>query len=331
MSSGYSDNYIDRIRYLRGSDTCKAAFQKLCVECRQKAICVINDRRLRFASLFVLQPEINEFGLQEELSERNKIALRLCEKITAGKEHSENSEDKISLKSEDVHRVLLWMLNTGVIDDGLDDEFDQIIDIAASLLIKTHHEESVLPTIANLIFGRNRAGRYNHDLIWAFFQTRNIKALRYIADYLRSPDAKDVGLARKLLNLSPGTEWETISGRQEQYGKYLSWLRENESYLYFTGESLQFSNSPALFNANVEAKYLCKNNDSRNHKPIVPYTEEELSRLSNFNNAPEDEKSVLADYSQSLYKNNHRYWNQWVHYPIDKQIDIANNGRRELV
>jgi hypothetical protein len=223
------------------------------------------------------------------------------------------------------------MFNTGAVDDGLSNEFDQTMDIAASVLIKTHHEDSVLPAIADLIFKRNRIGAYNHDLIWAFYQTRNIRSLRYIAKYLRSPDAKDVGLARKLLNLSPETESGNLSDRQKEHRKYLSWLQENAPYLYFTGESLQFSNSPALFNANVEAKYLCKSNDSRHQKPTVPYTEEELSRLKDFNNAPEEEKSTLADYSQALYKRNHRYWNQWIHYPVEKQINIARYGRRELV
>jgi hypothetical protein len=278
-----------------------------------------------------LQPEINEFGLHEELSERNKTALKLCEAIADEKKYSEIPGDRIPINSEQVHHALLWMFNTGLVDDGLSDEFDQIMDIAASVLIKTHHEESVLPAIADLIFKRNRVGAYNHDLIWAFFQTRNIKSLRYIARYLRSPDVKDVSLARKLLNLSPGTESETLLDRQKEYRKYLSWLQENGPYLYFTGESLQFSNSPALSRANVEAKYLCKKIDSRNHKSAVPYSEQELNFLKGFNEAQEDEKSTLADYSQALYKRNHRYWNQWIHYPVDKQINIARYGRRELV
>lgn len=328
MNRGYSDiNYLDHIRHMEGIENCKAFYRKLANERRNNAVRIINDPRLHFASLFVLQPEINEFGLHEELSERNKTALKLCEAIGDEKKYLEDADDRIPINSEQVHRVLLWMFNTGAVDNGLSNEFDQIMDITASVLVKTHHEETVLPAIADLIFQRNRVGDYNHDLIWAFFQTRNTRSLKYIAEYLRSPDAKDVELARKLLNLSQ----ETLLDGQNEYRKYLSWLRENEPYLYFTGEGLQFSNSPALFSADENAKYLCKKIDSRSHKPIVPYSEQELSCLKNFSEAMEDDKSALADYSQTLYKRNHRYWNQWIHYPVDKQINIARYGRRELV
>jgi hypothetical protein len=328
MNFGYSDiNYLDRLRHTSGVDSCKDFFCKLVKKRRNNAVQMINDRRLNFPSLFVLRPEIHEFSLEEELSERNKTALKLCEVMADEKKDLENSNHVIPMNSEHVHRVLLWMLYTGAVDDGLSDEFDQIMDITASVLIKTHHEESVLPTIAGLIFHRNRVGSYNHDLIWAFFQTRNINSLKYIAGYLRSSDKNDVQLARELLNLPEET---SLDGSQE-YGKYLSWLRENEPYLYFTGEGLQFSNRPELLCVDEKAKYLCKKIDARTHKPIAPYSEQEIRCLKSFDEAAEDEKSTLADYSQALYRRNHRYWNQWIHYPIEKQISIAKYGRRELV
>lgn len=328
MSFGYSDtNYLDRIRHTRGIDNCKDYFRKFIQNRRANTVRMLNDTRLHFASLFVLRPEIYEFGLQEELSERNKTALKLCEVIADEKKNSDNFNDKIPMNSEQVHRVLLWMFRTGAVDDGLSDEFDRIMDVAASVLIKTHHEESVLPSVAKLIFHRNRVGNYNHDLIWAFFQTRNIKSLRYIAEYLRSSDKNDVQLARELLNLPE----EASSNGAQEYGKCLVWLRENEPYLYFTGEGLQFSNRPAMVSVDEKAKYLCKKIDARRHRPVVPYSEHELHCLKNFNEIAEDEKATLADYSHALYKRNPRSWNQWIHYPVEKQISIAKYGRRELV
>lgn len=331
MNLGYNEtlNYLDYIRRRKGIDKCKDFYRNLANENRQNAIRLINDRRLYFASLFILQPEINELGL--ELSKRNQTALDLCKKISAGKETSQDNEIVIQLNSEHVHRVLLWMLNTGAADDGLDNEFDQAVDTAAAVLLKTHHEESVVPVIADLIFQRNRRGSYCHDLVWAFFQSRNINSLRYIARYLRSSNAADVQLARKLLNLSQDTELNAGTNRQNEYRKYLSWLHENEPYLYFTGESLQYSNNPDLCRLDFEAKYLCKTIDSQRHKPTVPYTQEELSFLKNFDEVKENEKSTLADYSQTLYKRNHRDWNQWIHSPVDQQLHIAGYGRRTLI
>lgn len=331
MYLGYDEtlNYLDHIRRRKGIDQCKDFYRNLASEHRQNAVRLINDRRLYFASLFILQPEINELGL--ELNERNQTALDLCKKISAGKETSQGTEIIIQLNSEPVHRALLWMLNTGAADDGLGNEFDQAVDTAAAVLLKTHHEESVIPVIADLIFQRNRRGSYCHDLVWTFFQSRNINSLRYIAKYLRSSNTSDVQLARKLLNLPQDTESNAGTDRENEYRKYLFWLHENAPYLYFTGESLQYSNNPDLCRLDLEAKYLRKTIDSQQHKPIVPYTQEELNCLKNFDEIKEDEKSTLANYSQTLYRKNHRDWNQWIHSPVDKQLHIARYGRRTLI
>ncbi len=331
MNLGYDKtlNYLDRIRRRKGINQCKDFYRNLANENRQNAIWLINDRRLHFASLFILQPEINELKL--ELNERNQTALDLCKKISAGKGTSQDAEISIQLSSEHVHRVLLWILNTGAADDGLGNEFDRIVDTAAAVLIKTHHEESIIPVIADLIFQRSRRGSYCHDLVWAFFQSRNIDSLRYIAKYLRSSNTADVQLARKLLNLPQNTELSARADRQKEYENYLLWLHENGPYLYFTGESLQYSNSPDPCRLDLEAKYLRKTIDSQHHKPIVPYTQEELTCLKSFDEAQENEKSTLADYSQALFKRNHRSWNQWIHSPVDQQLHIAGYGRRALI
>jgi hypothetical protein len=333
MNSGYAGtpNYLDHIRRKSGIDECKNYFSEFGKEHREDVIRLMNDRRLYFASLFTLQSEIKEFHINEELSERNRIALDFCKKISDEKNISDASDITIPLSSEPVHQTLLWMLNTGAADDGLCNEFDQILDIAASVLIKTHHEWSVLPVIADLVFQRNRKGTYYHDLIWAFFQTRDVYALRFIAKYLRSPLSKDIQLARKLLNLPQDERLIMGLNRQQEYQKYLSWLKENASYLYFTGESLQFSNNPVPCNLNLEAKYLCKNTSPRSSKPVDSFTEEEVVYLNNFNQMKQEEKITLANYSQTLHKRNNCDWNNWIHYPVEKQIHIAQYGRRELV
>ncbi len=333
MNSYYAGpvNNLDRIRRTRGINACKNIFRRFGNERRQTAVQLINDDRLLFASLFILQPEIRELNLNQELSERNRTALNICEKISSGKKPADGPGASIDLNNEAVHLVLLWMFHTGSSDDGLSNEFDQTLDLVASVLIRTHHEKVILPAIADLIFKRNRKNSYIHDLTWVFFQAREADAMRFIAERLRSPIQKDVELARTLLHLPDNIPLRTNRDKQKQYGEYISWLKENSPYLYFTGESFQLTNNPAPCSLNMEAKYLCKNISPRGSKPLTPITETELSSLNNFNSVQEEEKKVLAKYSQKLHEEDQSYWNQWLQYPVSKQVEIAKYGRREFI
>ena len=324
-------NQLDRTRRTRGADACRFIFITTEKRSRQNAVRLINDDRLFFASLFVLQQEIRELDLYQELSERNQTALNICQKITDAKHSAGRPGDGFSLKSEAVHSVLLWMFNTGILDDGMSGRFDQILDITASVLVKTHHEKTVLPVMADMIFQRNRKGVYNHDLIWAFFQARDAQSLRHIAARLRSPVQQDVELARVLLNIPKDTPLITNSDKQKQYAAYLAWLKDNGPYVYFTGESMQLTNAPSACGVSLEAKYLCKGVSPRYNKPLTPLTDEERSNLEHFYGAKEEERAVLANYSNTLHTKNQPSWNEWMRYPVSRQVDIAKYGRRELV
>jgi hypothetical protein len=333
MNTGYSGpvNELDRIRRARGADACRDVFRKSGKENRQNAVRLLNDSRLYFATLFILQPDIKELDLNQALSERNRTALSICEKIADAKNPTGGSGDSVSLNNEAVHFVLMWMFYTGAADDGLSNQFDQTFDIVASVLIKTHHEKAILPVVADLIFQRNQKGSYLHDLVWVFFQARDANALRLIAGHLRSPVQKEVELARTLLNLSEDVPLKTNQDKQRQYVTYLSWLRENSPYVYFTGESFQLTNSPIPCGVNQEAKYLCKNISPRSREPLVPLTESERTSLMNFNDTKEEEKIILAEYSQKLHAQNTPSWNEWIQLPVSKQIQSAKYGRRDFV
>ena len=332
MNSGYNGtgNDLDHIRRSQGIDACRNTFGRVGKERRQNAVRLVNDSRLFFASLFILQAEIEELNLKEELSERNRIALNICKKILDEKKPSDDSDHLISLNSEEAHNVLLWMFNTGAVDDGLNNEFDQVLDIVASVLMKTHHEKTILPVMTDMIFKRNQKGRYIHDLVWACFQTRDVNALRLIAKYLRSSVSKDVDLACTLLHLPQNVSLRSYSDKQKQYAAYLSWLKENGPYLYFTGESLQFANNPMPCGVDLEAKYLCKDRGMCGRKQLTPLTDTERDSLTKFNRVSEEEKKILAKHSQRLHGENPSYWNQWMQYPVDKQLNIAQYGRRRF-
>lgn len=319
-------NELDQVRRSQGANALKSMFLKSGLENSQNAINQLNSENLTFTSLFLLQPEISELNLRDNLSQRNQTALSICKRVTDGKTISDNSDMQDSPENEQYHKVLLWMFKTGSADDGLSDEFDQIIDILASILIKTHHEKSILPIVVDVIFKRNQKELYIHDLVWACFLSRDLDVLRLIAEHLVSSNPRDVELAKKLLHLQQESPRSRNVDNQSLYTAYLSWLKDNNPYIYFTGESFNLTNCPSHCSVDLEAKYLCKENVicvSKQNSQLADY---EQSCLNSFNKLQDNDKAVLARHSQKIYRENPSYWNQWIKLPLDKQIYLARHS-----
>jgi hypothetical protein len=121
------------------------------------------------------------------------------------------------------------------------------MDAAVSVLVNIYIDNSVLPAAADMIFKRNRQGHYTHDLIWAFFRSSTPDALKLTAERICSSDQQDIDLACHLLNFESSYLSLNTEDRQKQYQTYLQWLNENAPFLYFTGESFQYSSNPILY------------------------------------------------------------------------------------
>lgn len=323
-----SSGALEQIRRTRGIGACKRRFQEIESKQKEGAVRLLNGGGLRFATLFALKPQIEEAGLQRGLDGKLQAALQICDKVL--EEEKSLPGNGISYTDENVRAAFLWIFQTGARDDGLSNDYDEILDLCASVLTRRYHEKGILPGLAELIFRRNRKKGYLHDLIWAFFQIQDPGSLRHIAPYLRSSNARDRELARLLLHL-PETG-EDARKREEQYRNFMNWLQENNAYLYFTGESLQSSNQPEICGLDREAKYLGKQISPRKHTPVNPLTEQEEESLSCFAQAEENEKAVLSEYSGKLHARNPAAWNQWIHSPVSEQIRIAKSGTgRRLV
>lgn len=317
-------NELDRKRRLQSTSEFKSLFVNSCKENMQESIDLLNSENLLFASLFLLQPEINELDIKDKLNQRNQTALRLCESVSCHKKVA--PELHSNLDNEDYHSILLWMFSTGLSDDGLSDDFDQIIDILAATLIKTHHEKSVLPTVVDIIFKRNRKELYIHDLVWACFLSRDIEVLKLIAEQLRSSNSRDVELAKKLLHINQETHDRGRHYTQSHYTEYLTWLKDNIPYIYFTGESFNLTNSPSHCSVDLEAKYLCKDAAMCLANRDTHLSDREEKCLVSFKKLHDNEKALLARHSQKLYRENPSYWDQWIKYPLDRQIYTARHG-----
>ena len=311
---------LDAVRRTRGAEACRQYFRALQNSRKPYALLQINDPHLTFGTFFLLLPGIRAGGDEAALSERNRTAARLCRVILGGKK-ANGTAGRTSLTGP-VLGTLLWMFRTGAADDGLSDDFDQILDVSASILLKKYRRSELIPTVAQLIFRRNRKGAYLHDLVWALFQSRDPRALRSVADYLRSPHQEDVRLARVLLHLPA----ENSPNGRRQYAFYLNWLDENRSSLYFTGENFNETSRPGVCSVNIAAKYLCRRVRPDSNSPLTPLTEAERGCLPDFKKAGEKEQALLSSFSQKVRKKNPLYWNRWIRYPIRRQIAVAKNG-----
>lgn len=318
---------LDGIRKTRGAGACREAFRAQAGKDAREAALLLGDNSLSFGTLYVLQPEITGLLREDELSYRDRTALRFCALASEPCKMAEENQPRFEA-GEDARPVLLWMFGTGAADDGLSEAFDKTLDLAAAVLIRTYREESILPEAAELIFRRYRRGAYLHDLIWAYFKARSTDTLRIVARYLRSPVKKDAELARSLLHL-PEDGANAAGGAQ--YGKYLSWLKENEPYLYFTQESYQLTNAPSPCGVDLGAKFLCKEISHKSRRPLASLTREEEEHLNGFNNAEEEAQEALARYSHRLHDEAPARWNQWMQYPVSRQMELLGYGRRELV
>lgn len=313
---------LDKIRLNRSTDDFKGIFHGLGEKQKQRAINYLNEDGLRFSSLFILIPEIKALDLYKKLNRRNAAALKICAQILKDETMLSHVADLTSENSSMTHSTLRWMIRTGSADDGLNDDYDEVMDAVASLLIKTHKDNSVLPVVADMIFKRNRKGYLVHDLVWCFFQAKTTDSLKLVAGYLRSPNRQDVELARQLLHFIPDETGEGAN-LQKQYQNFVAWLQENNQFLYFTGENLQFTSDPKPCRVDLDAKYLYKRISPYDHKPIQPLTEVEQNHLQKFHKLRREDEKLLSKYSRRIHDQNLRLWNEWMQYPLDKQIEIA--------
>mgnify|MGYP006945565086 CR=1 FL=1 len=310
-SRGYSG--LDQIRAREGIDACRAAFHEIYIRDMRRAVRLLNDPRLTFPTLYILSLQIEE-SVYPYLRERLVMGLRLIEGVRAV--HSGHAQ-----RGRAEHTALAWVLDTGYEENGLDEAYEEVLERAVSLLINTYHDTDILPRVAHMIFARHREGRNIHDLTWAYFQSGYPDALRLIARRLSSAEPADVTLACRLLHIDPpGSDPDSC---RKEYRPYMEWLRDNDPYLYFTGESMQYASAPIFYRVDPERKYLQQGIASYHRKPVTPADEGERRRLEAFAALTEEEKTSLAEYSQRLHAKDAAGWKRWMGCPIEEQVRIA--------
>ncbi|OPX43323.1 hypothetical protein CLHUN_28710 [Ruminiclostridium hungatei] len=314
---------FDEIRIYYGSDRLLTIFQDLAGNNENEALKSVNQKNLQFPSLFILCPEIKRLRLSDGLNVRNTYAYNFISRILEGEElDSQVLLQEYEGENPENPEILRWMLESGYAEDGLSEEYDQVLDTAAICLLKVYGNNRSLKIIEDMIFSRYRKGSFIYDLTWAYFETINPQNLNGLAARLRSSEPKDVELARKLLNFIP-TVSEREDNTRKQYQNTLKWISQNQNFLYYTGVTNNQTFEPARFAVSLEAKYLQKPAESflqRQSRPAGAVGSENLER---FNELEDDYKLLLSNYSNALYRYNRYKWNKWIQSPVERQIEIA--------
>ena len=315
---------LDRIKLNNGSEPMQNYFHDLLLQDFKKAVTLINDENLHFPSLFILRSEIKKFNLASHLNPRNKNAFRLVNQILA--KNKLNFNTLSGEEKQNIHTLLKWMIETGVADDGLNSQYDEILDAIVILLIKVFDDKSILNITVDMIFNRNKRKSFHHDLIWALFESRDPKFLFLIANRLFSCHWCDIELARKLLIFIPEIESNYHPNNLLQYHYANKWLQENHLFLSFTGEHFQQCCNPKPYTVSLDAKYLCKPLINSKERAIGDLSEKEKSLVETFRNLSNTHKIILSKYSFFIYRQNRDWWNIWINYPIAEQISYAKSA-----
>ncbi len=326
---------FDEIRIYYGSDRLLTVFRDMAGNDANEALKSVNQRNLQFPSLFILCPEIKRLQLSDGLNARSTYAYNFISRILEAdeldsqvllQEHAgENSEIPEVPENPQNPEFLRWMLESGYAEDGLSEEYDQVLDTAAICLLKVYGSNRSLKIIEDMIFKRYRKGSFIYDLTWAYFETINPQNLNGLAARLRSSEPKDVELARKLLNFIPAVSEREDSPRK-QHQNTLKWISQNQNFLYYTGATNNQTFEPARFAVALEAKYL--------QKPVGGILQQSglqsrlagapgYENLERFKELEEDYKLLLSNYSNALYHYNRYKWNKWIQSPVERQIEIA--------
>lgn len=311
--------YLDNIRINQGDDACKQAFAKAYRKNGWRVAGLLNDNRLTLPCLFILKPNIDSFKLNLFLNHKKIKALRIIEEIL----NTQNNGVFLSENDRISYSALKWMFETGSLEDYMNSEFEEIMDITVSLLINVYKDNGILPELSSMIFKRNRQGRNIHNLVWAFFQAKDIHALNLIAEGILHEEEKDVLLSCQLLGIEILDDDITKINCQKQYQDYIKWLDENKNFIFFTGESFQFSSKPIIYRVDLGRKYL---NKSMADTTTLNFNETEY--LKSFKLLNKNDKIVLSQYSYKLYNNYFSQWEKWIQSPIDEQMKeaLSNKG-----
>lgn len=309
--------YLDALRAQSGTEGVRAQFEKLCMTDTDRAVRLLSDEKLVFPTLFCLREEVFSHGLNARLRGRAFLAFAFVEQILK-RNPKENDASYLRTRKSAELNVLLWMLMTGYRENGGSHAYEEIMDTVSAVLLDLYREKRALPYVAEMLFLRAKNERNYHDLFWALTRFGDPEALQPLAKHLDATNPAEAALARELLG---------ISAENVRYVDYIGWLGDNDPFLFFTGESMQFSAKPSVCELDLERKYADKGFPSYEKQAFVPADEEERMRISEFSALPRYDRAVLAEHAHSLLLTNPAEWRLFQKRTMEEQVLFAKKER----
>ena len=311
---------LEKIKEQNGTEVLKNRFEKALIKNTTDAVTLINDKGISFSTFYILIPLLKKYNTFNKLNLRNRIAQKLYDEC-----FSTSAPQVTYTRSNEIY-VLNWIVNSAAYDDGIDDNFDKMVDYAFAKLLDENSEPLIIENAINLAFMRNSKNEFNHDLIWAIFRTGNPEALRIVAKHLASDDNEEKEFSKTLLEnaMDDGLDDEEV-----RFADIDKWIEENKPYLKFTGNGYNYSTSPRFCEIDTKSKYMGKSKKESGFPMNIPQTQTQLENISSFKKLDYKTQVILSRYSKFLHDTDIEKWNRWQRQSLQKQVETVY-GIREV-
>lgn len=239
---------LPEILRTQGEKACVLRLQTVAKQNKNMAVSLLNTNDMTFPCLFLLLPYIEQNSLQQKMLTKYAVAMEVSKQIL-NKDYTPK-HDYLKDKSQKSRESLLWIVETGIDEEFPPENFQLIMDVSISVLINLHKETAILPDVAKYIFARRKRGQNVHELIWAFFRSREISSLELFAEQLLNADDGEAEFICDIL----GIEHSAKINATAEHTKYTKWLAENKQNLTFNEENKQYTAKPVVCKMNPTIK-----------------------------------------------------------------------------
>ncbi len=311
---------LEKIKEQNGIEVLKKRFEIALVKKSTDAVALINDKGISFSTFFTLIPLLKKYNTFNKLNLRNRIAQKLYDECFS------TSVPPVTYTRNNEIYVLKWIINSAAYDDGIDDDFDKMVDYAFAKLLDENSEPQIIENAINLAFMRYLKNEFNHDLIWAIFRTGNPEALRIVAKHLASNNNDEKEFSKILLENAMD---DGLDDEVDRFSDIDNWIEENKPYLNFTGNGYNYSTSPRFCEIDTKSKYMGKCKKESGFPMNIPQSQIQLENISNFKRLDYRTQVKLSRYSKFLHDTDIEKWNRWQKQSLQKQVETVY-GIREV-
>lgn len=354
---------LDNIRLSNGPDSLRGYFHELLHTDRQKLIELLNDKNLRFCSLYILRQDIAAASLAENLPPLYRKAMEITGELSKSNSSGgvQTAQGRVWPRTSGraLGRVFFrapartgaWAarqaagMRLAQTEKKMRDKIDEVSP-ALEWMVRTGWDSEMDRAGYELFLERCTAlllkSFRDYSLLSAvadiiFERNRQGKLIHNLVwAFFEARDPDSLYLIIQRLNSADAMDRALakkllgfIPGLEEASGasafvRAMHWLSENRPFLYYTGESMQMCSRPVFYTVSLEAKYLCRPVSADSGKPLSPLQDDELRLLRDFAKLPVYVQQQLAGFSCMLCRRDMHQWASWISQPVARQAETVS-------